>query len=281
MIRFLRREKYPVPQSNGSTRELRTDSANGAGAIKSRAELKAYFGNGRLPDQNAFGYLIDSLVHQNDLWVKSASPSNGGNGNGTHRITALNRSWYVYVDPQNNLVVSESDAVRLRLNANDRVDIGAPDAPFALQVKGWTGIGMRIGTYIPNDDLRKEYPSSALSRLQAPADGRWHPIITGLSRCHAFEVVAVAAGANASRSHAVTHAFAVTGNAGGRKAIRHAYSYDGWYWRRRIRFKWQAGNGGLFKKGNDYSLCVRTGCDFGKGDDGQPVMIRYHITRLW
>jgi hypothetical protein len=26
---------------------------------------------------------------------------------------------------------------------------------------------------------------------------------------------------------------------------------------------------------------VRTGCDFGKGDDGKPVMIRYHITRLW
>src|SRR5262249_60086872 len=124
----------------------KTDSANGA--IKSRAELKAFFGNGRLPDQTAFAYLIDSLVHQNDLWAKSAG-ANGANGSQTHRVTSLNRSWYVYVDPQNNLVVSESDAVRLRLNANDRVDIGGPAAPFSLPGNGWVRIGVRFRPFIP------------------------------------------------------------------------------------------------------------------------------------
>jgi hypothetical protein len=248
--------------------------------IRSRAELKALFKNGRLPDESHFSFLIDSLVHKNDLWEKTNSSGTSGYIN--HRITSLNRSWYVYIDSQNNLVVSESDAVRLRLNANDRIDMGDPDAPFALQVSGWTGIGMRIGTYRPADDKRREYPSSALASLQVPADGQWHPIITGLSSCHAFEVLASASGAIGSRSHAVTHAIAVTGNSGGRKSIRQAYSYDGWFWRRRIRFQWGRSNGGrLFKKGADYTLRVRTGCDFGKGDDGKPVMIRYHITRLW
>jgi hypothetical protein len=247
--------------------------------VRSRAELKALFKNGRLPDESHFSFLIDSLVHKNDLWEKNTG---GGNGNGfiNHRITSLNRSWYVYIDSQNNLVVSESDAVRLRLNANDRIDLGGPDAPFALQVSGWTGIGMRTGTYKPADDKRREYPSSALVNLQVPADGRWHPIITGLSSCHAFEVLASASGAIGSRSHAITHAIAVSGNSGGRKSIRQAYSYDGWFWRRRIRFQWRC-NSRLFKKGSDYTLLVRTGCDFGKGDDGKPVMIRYHITRLW
>jgi hypothetical protein len=268
-----------MPQATAPAQERKPDSANSA--VKSRIELKAFFANGRLPDQNAFAYLIDSLVHQNDLWEKSASANGGANAGLTHRITSLNRSWYVYVDSQNNLVVSESDAVRLRMNANDRVDIGGPDAPFALQVNGWTGIGMRIGTYNPADDTRKEYPSSAVVSLQVPADGRWHPIITGLTRCHAFEVVAAASGAKDSSSYAVTHALAVTGNSGGRKSIRHTYSYDGWDWRRKVRFKWRANGGGLLKKGADYSLCVRTGCDFGKGDDGKPVMIRYHIARLW
>lgn len=242
--------------------------------------MKALFKNGRLPDESHFSFLIDSFVHKNDLWEKA----NGiGNGNGyvNHRITSLNRSWYVYIDAQNNLVVSESDAVRLRLNANDRIDVGGPDAPFALQVSGWTGIGMRIGTYKPADDRRREYPSSALAGLQVPADGRWHPIITGLSSCRAFEVLASASGANGSQSHAVTHAIAVSGNSGGWKSIRQAYSYHGWYWRRRIRFQWRSNGGGLFKKSTDYTLRVRTGCDFGKGDDGKPVMIRYHITRLW
>jgi hypothetical protein len=264
--------------SSSPTNGRKTDSAKGA--VKSRTELKAFFGNGRLPDQTAFAYLIDSLVHQNDLWGKSDN-GNGANGTYTHRITSLNRSWYVYVDSQNNLVVSESDAVRLRLNANDRVDIGGPDAPFALQVNGWTGIGMRIGSYIPADDARREYPSSALVRLQVPADGVWHPIVTGLTRCHAFEVVAVSTGAKASRLHAVTHAIAVTGSSGGRNSIRPTYSYDGWYWRRSIRFKWKPNDGGWFKKATDYTLFVRTGCNFGKGDDGKPAMIRYHIARLW
>lgn len=267
-----------MPPQTPPKRAQKTDPA--PTSTRSRAELKAFFKNGRLPDESHFSFLIDSLVHKNDLWEKTTSSSTAGYIN--HRITSLNRSWYVYIDSQNNLVVSESDAVRLRLNANDRIDMGDPDAPFALQVSGWTGIGMRIGTYRPADDKRREYPSSALASLQVPADGQWHPIITGLSSCHAFEVLASASGAIGSRSHAVTHAIAVSGNSGGRKSIRQAYSYDGWFWRRRIRFQWGRSNGnGLFKKGADYTLRVRTGCDFGKGDDGKPVMIRYHITRLW
>ncbi|MBZ5522858.1 MAG: hypothetical protein LAP21_11525 [Acidobacteriia bacterium] len=271
-----------MPQSNAPSRErpgARKDSS-ATGSIKSRAELKAFFRNGRLPDEISFAHLIDSFVHQNDLWEKQEGDGGNANGGTVHRITSLNRSWYVYVDSKNNLVVSESDAVRLRMNANDRVDIGGPDAPFALQVNGWAGIGMRLGGYNPADDTRKEFPSSALTRLQAPADGRWHPIITGLNSYQAFEVVASATGTNASSDHAITHAIAVGGVSGGHKSIRQTFSYDGWYWRRKISFKWQAG-GGLFGKSSDYSLCVRTGRNFGKGDDGKPVMIRYHITRLW
>jgi hypothetical protein len=252
------------------------------GSIKSRKELKDLFSNGRLPDQTSFGFLIDSFRHRNDGWDSapgnnSASPSAGA----THRISALNRAWYVYVDSQNNLVLAESDAVRLRINANDRVDVGGPDAPFALQVNGWTGLGMRIGTYSPADDTRKEYPSAALVRLQVPADGHWHPIISGLAKRHAFEVVASASGAATTRLHAITHAIAVTSVSGGQNSIRPTFSYDGWYWRRKISFKWQANGGGWFKKGADYTLCVKTGCNFGKGDDGKPAMIRYHITRIW
>lgn len=245
--------------------------------IKSRKELKELFRNGSLPDQNSFSCLIDSLVHRNDLWERT--PGNGVETN--HRITALNRAWYVYIDAQNNLVVAESDAARLRINANDKVQIGGPEAPFALQVNGWTGMGMRLGTYSPADETRKEYPSSTLAPLQVPADGRWHAIISGLAKCHAFEVVASATGPTASGLHAITHAIAVTGTCGGRKSIRSAFSYNGWYWRRKISFRWQVNGGGWFKKGADYSLCVRTGYNFGTGDNGKPVMISYHITRMW
>jgi hypothetical protein len=252
-------------------------------SIKSRKELKDLFRNGRLPDQSSFGSLIDSFVHRNDLWNRApdGNQASGPAVGSSHRISALNRAWYVYVDSQNNLVVAESDAARLRINANDGVTIGAPDAPFAVEVNGWAGIGMRIGTYSPADDTRKEYPSSALVSLHVPADGRWHPIIGGLSKCHAFEIVASASGAATTRNHAITHAIVVTAVSGGQNSIQPTFSYDGWYWRRKISFKWQANGGGWFKKGADYTLCVRTGCNFGKGDDGKPAMIRYHISRVW
>ena len=269
-----------MPLPNTTTREKPAEGKQEAdsGPIISRKQLKDLFRNGCMPDHISFCSLIDSLVHKNDTWANT--PQGPGGTTVTHRISALNRAWYVYVDSQNNLVVAESDSARLRINANDRVEIGGPDAPFALQVNGWTGIPMRVGTYKPADDARKEYPSNTLAPLEAPADGLWHPIISGLGKCHAFEIVASASGAATSKFHAITHAVAVT-TAGGRKSIRPTFSYDGWWWWRKISFKWQANGGGLFKKGADYSLCVRTGCDFGKGDDGKPAMIRYHITRIW
>src|SRR5579864_7238640 len=110
----------PPTQPTQSKGEQKTEPATTP--IRSRAELKALFKNGRLPDESHFSFLIDSLVHKNDMWKKTTG---GGNGNGciNHRIISLNRSWYAYIASQKNLVVSERDAVRLRLNINDRIDI--------------------------------------------------------------------------------------------------------------------------------------------------------------
>jgi len=268
-----------MPQENSPAPEQKKNSANGL--IRSRAELRAMFTNGSLPDQNAFFQLIDSMVHKDDTWEKAASDAAGSKPSAVHRVTAQNRSWYVYLDAQNNLIVSESDAVRLRLNANDRVNIGAADAPFALEVDGWAGIPMRIGTYLPDSDTRHVFPSSALTGMELPADGRWRPILSGIASCQAFEIVASVSGAKGSHASAITHAIAVNANGAGARSIRETRSYEGWYWRRRIRFQWQADGGGWFKKAAGYTLRVRTGCNYGKGDDGNPAMIRYHITRLW
>src|SRR5579864_4728933 len=98
-----------MAQGNPPNQQPKNDATHGP--IKSRAELKAFFTNGQLPDESAFASLIDSLVHRNDLWEKTASGDTDKNGVSRHKVTALNRSWYVYVDSQNNLVVSESDAV--------------------------------------------------------------------------------------------------------------------------------------------------------------------------
>ena len=273
------KEKPQMLQENSPAPERKTNKARGL--VKSRAELRAMFGNGSRPDQNAFYQLIDSMVHKDDAVDKAVPGVSGGKSGSNHRITAQNRSWYVYVDAQNNLIVSESDAVRLRLNANNHVNIGAPDAPFALEVDGWTGIPMRVGTYLPEDDARHVFPSNALSKMQVPADGRWHPILSGVSSCQAFEIVASASGSKGSQANAITHAIAVNGNGAGRKSIRQTFSYAGWYWRRRIRFQWQADGGNWFEKATGYTLRIRTGCNYGKGDDGDPATIRFHITRLW
>lgn len=143
------------------------------------------------------------------------------------------------------------------------------------QVAQWIGLGGRIGLYLPGSPAAgKMQPASALVTLAVPADGGWHPIIQNLNDCLAFEVVASASGAASSNNHALTHATVVTSRSGKCCSIRQTQAYSGWLFWRRIGFCWK-------KSGSDFSLNVKTHCDYGKGADGKPVAIQYHISRLW
>jgi hypothetical protein len=146
--------------------------------------------------------------------------------------------------------------------------------PPAPRPTGWQRMAGRIGAYDP--DLGPQQIECAVNLTGAGvlADGNWHVIVRGLYDCYAFELVASASGRVNSCNHAVTHAIVLTSFSGDAGSIRQTASYKGWDFRRKIRLKW-------VKRDGAYDLCIGTGTGFGKDDQGHPVMIQYHLTRLW
>jgi hypothetical protein len=201
------------------------------GPVRTRAQLKAYFSNGKVPDETQFAALIDSFVLPSEVMAPPAPAP-------------------------------------------------APDPDAALRAAG-----LRIGRFDPTAaGAFQPLPAGTLRpACKAAADGSWQELLCGLNGCFAFEVVACASGQADSGLHAVTHATALTSFGGGH--LRQTFSAPHvrrWRWlpcwlrrpRFRVEFRWQSEGRGL-------SLWARTSCDFGSDEEGRPVMIDYHLSRLW
>ena len=250
---------------------------SGTTKIHGREEIKKYFRNGEIPSEIHFKYLIDSMVNkEDDGFFKNEE-------DGLH-ISSLGRSkrmitFYEKVDeltpffyfekndqgipglrlrptpPKDMDANMETDEASFFFHEGGKLGIGKKsDEKFKLDVKGFVGMEGRIGTY----------PSGPGS---VPADGKWHPIITGLDNCQAFEVVA-RTGKRTTGKFAILHAIALKAYGNSRGRIRKTCAYYGFFWNR-LSLKW---------KGNthDYSLMLRSNNNYGEG-----IKIYYSITRLW
>jgi hypothetical protein len=107
-----------------------------------------------------------------------------------------------------------------------------------------------------------------------PADGRLHPVLLGLRDCYGFELVASASGLVNSNNHALTHAIVLISFSGDPGGILQTATCKGWNFLRKIRVRWVARAGA-------YDLCLGTRIGLGRDEQGQPVRIQYHLTRIW
>jgi hypothetical protein len=237
-----------------------------------REELKKLFRKGKLPSENDFSLLIDSGINKLDdgfvkddeqgLVIASTGESKKfmtfyRRTDDLHPFIVLERSdegtEALKVTPQNTGEGINGNSFFLHTNGS--VGIGkAADAKYKLDIaNGFTGMHSRAGTY-------------ATGRI--PADGKWHPIITQLNNCQAFEIVA-RAGVKHSGRFAMMHAIAVSAFGGrARNKIKKVCAHYGFFWNK-LNAKW---SGQL----HDYSLLLRSNSNYGSG-----VYIHYHVTRLW
>jgi hypothetical protein len=210
--------------------------------IKSKDELKGYFRNGMMPDEDRFADLIDAMVHRDDLARAALAP----------RPEPKAEAVVPVLPPQ------PQDPVPARTQE---------PAP------GWSLAAARFGAF--RQGAGKPLPPvDSLDPCTVPADGQRRAILTDLAGCHAFEIVASASGRSDGRCHAVTHAVVLLSLQGHASGIRQTCSYAGWDWRRRIRLRWARYYG-------NFELTIGTGVDFGVDDDARAALIRYHVTRLW
>ena len=198
---------------------------------RNRKTLTDNFADGKLPTQEAFGDLIDSMVNvvddgfeknakdgmkvaqldgaklisfyykitANDAPLWSIAFPMTGYGGGFKNLNffcggyTVNGLTLAREDGQENGPDGESGEGRIRVGINKN------NPEYAMDVNGVIASNGRIGR-VGCDKENKE--------LEVRADGKWHPVITKLRGCQAFEIMA-GAGRKNSGKYALLHAFAL------------------------------------------------------------------------
>ena len=219
-----------------------------------RESLKSLFSNGSRPDENNFGSLIDSMVNIVD------------DGTSSRRVLSFHEknqddlpAWRLELaqDGSKGLEivepVSETEKqTRLFFEKGGKIGVGTEKPNTTLEVNGILGTSSRVGTY---------------KIATVPADGSWHNIVTGLTGCNAFEVMAQV-GKEKSGRYALLHAHALSTFGKSRNKIRITQAHYGWWWNK-LAIRW---TGSTF----DYRLQLKTRSDYGAGQK-----VRFYVTKLW
>jgi hypothetical protein len=257
---------------------------------RNRKTLAEYFSAGRMPTQEAFGDLIDSVVNiVDDGFDKSATDgikvaqldNNSKLISFYDEITVNRPLWSMGFSQSGYAAASGKDLSFTYTGTNTtgftlsyaplpdpgdngeekgkvKVGINNPAPRCELDVKGVIASDGRIG--------RPGHPA----RL-ARADGKWHPVITGLDGCQAFEIMA-GVGKKRSGRYALLHAFALsTFNSSNSKITYHQAHYSSRC--DQIDLRWTGDT-------HNYALEMRTRCDF-EESRGERIYIRYYVTQLW
>jgi hypothetical protein len=251
---------------------------------RNRQTLRNFFTAGKLPTQDHFRDLVDSMLNMTDEgFCKSAQ-----NGLEVSAPVGHDAFFSLYRDqsPQSALwsISCSGDRNRLSFRSGDAVAV--PDTPAVLSLDAQARVGINIGAPRFALDVagvigaEGRAGTSTASGVAPPiANGIWQDITGPLTGCQALEVVA-GTGLRGGGRFALLHAIALNTfnpTAGmfefvmRRKRIRSSGAY---YGRRcdQLQLRWQGSSG----KNAEYRLQIRTKCSY-----GDTVPIQYFLTRLW
>ncbi|MCP4686793.1 MAG: hypothetical protein GY859_02020 [Desulfobacterales bacterium] len=235
---------------------------------KNRDTLKNYFRKGSLPSEDNFSDLIDSTLNIIDEGFEKTLDDGMKIypiGESERYISFFQKAvpksplWSFDVDSKTrNLEIRNSrkePVVSIRQGREtglNKVGINKNDPRYTLDVEGVIAGRGRIGTF---------------KQGKVPADGRWQDMLSDLTGCTAFEVVA-GVGRKNSGQYSLLHAIALNAF-NSKKRIKY---HTTWYGARcdRLKLKWTS------TAKNKYSLQIRTCCDY-----DQFARIQYHVASLW
>ncbi|MEN0037333.1 MAG: hypothetical protein AAGC78_09700 [Cellvibrio sp.] len=241
-----------------------------------RNALKNKFKKGKMPSEQDFSNLIDSMV--NILEEGFDKTSRDG-----LKISQLMGSGRLFSFYKNIAVESPQWFLELSTSEN-KLHFGTPNSPRVLSLyahsedaQGNLRVAVGINKEHPQATLDVEGTIASTGRMgksgemAAPADGEWHDITSALTGCEAFEVVAGVGGQDADGKYALLHATALN-TFNGKSSINTQDAHFGNKCNR-IELRWQpVPDQGQFH----FKLQMRVQCSYGKG-----IWIKYHLTRLW
>ncbi|MDE1460674.1 hypothetical protein [Spartinivicinus poritis] len=276
-------------------------------AKKTRDKLKILFSRGRLPSELDFADLIDSTINPADdgfdisqvtgikirpterhkllsiyarhtdaktaLWQMELD----NDGSHLHLKNLLDSNLLAKhkivnnkdggTNPDNHQEKNNSNSSLLSFSANEKkVGINRKAPAHTLDINGTLACSGRVGNY---------------NQGRIIADGRWHDVLTSLTGCKMFEVIAGVGGKKGQGRYALLKATVMSTYHGTRWLSKlfgyntgifhqHCHFYSRWD---RIRLRW-------IKAGlNRYTLQMRTIRNY--CDKEMKIYINYSMTQLW
>lgn len=257
---------------------------------RNRKTLSAYFSDGQLPTQEAFGDLIDSVVNIVDdgfdktpeEGMKVAQLDNRSKLVGFYdEITVKAPLWSIAFSVSGyggnaennknlNFFYGNNKATGLTLATAPEIAAGPEKSP-----EGKIRVG--INKNDPEHELDIDGVVAADGRIgrmgksEIRADGKWHPVISGLDGCQAFEIMA-GVGKPHSGRYALLHAYALsTFNSKKGNITYHQAHFSSRC--DQIELRWVGGT-------HDYSLEMRVRCSYEQSAK-EEIYVRYYLTQLW
>lgn len=249
-----------------------------------RKGLKTKFKKGKMPAEQDFGNLIDSMVNI----LEEGFDKTADDGLKISQLMGSGRLLSFY----ENIAV-ENPQWFLELGIGDnKLHFGTKDTPRVLSLRSYKEVIDGQATIKIAVGINKETPEATLdvegtiassgrmgkaNEMEAPADGEWWDITPALTGCEAFEVVAGVGGQDSDGKYALLHAIALN-TFNGKSSIKQQQSFFGAKCNR-IELRWLA----VPEQGSfHFKLQIRVLCSYCKEKSKTPdVWIKYHITRLW
>jgi len=241
---------------------------------RTRSMLKEQFEQGKMPTQEDFSDLIESMLNMLDegfekspeAGFKVAQLRDGKLFSFYKDINIGSALWSLSLDKATNSLNFQDAKNRSLLTLSSSTDaegiqrtsvgIRQSDPQYELDVAGTVASHARVGRS---------------GEMAVPADSNWYDITDYMTGCQAWEVMAGVGAKDSDGRYALMHAFALNAfNANGH--ITYHQSHFGNKCSR-IELRWV---GDTKDRPFEFKLQMRVGCSY--GDD---VWIKYHMTQLW
>jgi hypothetical protein len=241
--------------------------------IFDRISLKNFFKNGTIPNEKHFSFLIDSMTNKQDDGINKDAENGlilSTTGKSKKILTVYKK--VDDLDPFYFIEVDENGTKSLKLRPNlNLTEEDLVNKSFFFDEDGSLGIGNRkeegvklnVAGFIASEGRTGNYRKGTI-----PADGKWHPIISNLNNCHAFEVIA-RTGKKTTGRFSILHATALSTFGKSSNKIRKTTAYYGSFLNK-LSIRWKS-NGTY-----NYELQLRSYRNY-----GDQTEIFYRVTDLW
>jgi hypothetical protein len=241
--------------------------------IFDRISLKNFFKNGTIPNEKHFSFLIDSMINKQDDGINKETE----NGLILSTIGKSKKVLTIFkkvddLDPFYFIEVDENGSHSLKLKPNlNLTEDELVEKSFFFDEDGSLGIGKRkengiklnVGGFASFEGRTGNYRKGSV-----PANSKWHPIVSNLNNCHAFEVIA-RTGKKTTGRFSILHATALATFGKSHPKIKKNTAYYGSYFNK-IKIRWKSY--GTY----NYELQIKTIRNYGNDTE-----IFFRVTDLW